>query len=153
MSDYALKTPFLSYESLSFPLLLLQSPRLHPHTGGEHLQSVHGVPDKEDHQGGDDEKYDQDEDAHYVFLINFGYFPENNSSRLLSQLQNSLSEHVHDSNSVNIITEHILGVGQSAIFLNIMKYHDCMFYTSEDSFSSPFACSLLCNFYILECPL
>ena len=111
-----IKSPFLSDERLSFPLLLLQSPRLHSHAGGENLQGVDGVPDQEDHQGGDDEKYDQDEDAHGVFLINFGYFPKNNSTRLLPQLQNSFSEHVHDSNSVDIVTEHILGGGQSAIF-------------------------------------
>ena len=114
-------SPFLSYQSLSFPLLLLQSPGLHSHAGREDLQGVDGVPHQEDHQGGDDEEDDQDEDSHGVLLVNFGYFPQNDSSRLFSELQYSFSEHVHDSNCVDIISEHILGVGRSAVLNNYVK--------------------------------
>ena len=69
---------------------------------------IDGVPDQEDHQGGDDKEDDQDEDAHDVFLVNFCYFSQNYSSGLFSQSENCFSEHVHDSDSVDIIAEHIL---------------------------------------------
>ena len=45
---------------------------------------IDGVPDQEDHQGGDDKEDDQDEDAHDVFLVNFCYFSQNYSSGLFS---------------------------------------------------------------------